>query len=72
MKPFQGEAMFCYECQKHEQSHPDIETGWTMIESVDSMGYNVVLYFCPECWVWINKLLEMVYSAREDENEEQS
>jgi hypothetical protein len=31
---FQGESMFCYECHKIEDSHPDIESGWTVVESV--------------------------------------
>jgi hypothetical protein len=63
-EPFQGESMFCYECHKIEDSHPDIESGWTVIESVDSMGYSVILYFCPACWVRINTLLEMVYNKK--------
>ncbi len=42
---FQGEVMECKVCGKREQSDPEKESGWTVLQIDDQ-----VTYFCPACW----------------------
>jgi len=44
-KYFIGEMMTCKLCKRKQQSHIEVESGWTVIEA-DGVAY----YFCPRCW----------------------
>lgn len=45
-KFFMGELMTCYRCGKQEQSHPNQQSQWTVVE----LEGDKPMYFCPECF----------------------
>jgi len=65
---FHGEMMICYECKTQKQSDPNVESGWTAIETTDPAfhKYPMVLYFCPKCWVKIVNTLAKVNGDGKD------
>lgn len=44
-KFFMGELMICASCGRTQQSHPNQESGWTVIELEGAPPR----YICPEC-----------------------